>query len=178
MDQILREATEKNLYNLVTEVKKDMDALEIPYDDKVPFKFNTRAKRFNAVCRLKYDEYFNKYAYLIEINRTYFIMQNLKGLKSTIAHELIHSAFPSDGHLGSWKEYAQKMTLNSNKKYEITRCTARTYNEPEPEYKYIVYCPDCGREWHYKIKCKGVKNVNNYICSGCKTHLQVKEFSK
>jgi predicted SprT family Zn-dependent metalloprotease len=107
--------------------------------------------------------------------------QDYEQIRKTLCHELGHFVAPKNHHDHIWKVRANKIGERWNFKAE--RLTNNeTFNKAAKEiraqrsndYKYAVYCPECGNEWKYKTKCQIVKSPGRYICSSCKTSLKVK----
>ena len=157
------------LYQIVKEVKQDMDRLSIPYDNEVPIKVNRRLSRALGRCCYRGGK-----AYAIELS-TIIINSDVQELKNTIAHELIHSATIGDNHGGKWKYYADKMTKSSN--YTVTRLhdnTKLNYDALMSKYKYKTVCTTCGSEGHYSKKTNFIEhlikhdgNGKPWYCSKC-----------
>lgn len=95
-----------------------------------------------------------------------------KDLQNTVIHELLHAVCSRKrhyGHTGLWKIYAEKVSRKTE--YKITRlandkewCNSDERNERRKcgEYKYLVRCGNCGKEYKYKSYCKAIR----YIMSG------------
>lgn len=105
--------------------------------------------------------------------------QDYDQIRKTLCHELGHFVAPREHHSYLWKARANK--IGARWGFEMTRCTNNeTFNnaakqlkaERSRDYKYKVYCPDCGTEWKYKTRCQIVKNPNRYLCSKCKINLK------
>jgi transposase-like protein len=78
-----------------------------------------------------------------------------------------------------WKARANK--IGARWGFEMTRLADNeTFNNAakemraskSSEYKYKVYCPDCGTEWKYKTNCQIVQSPGRYVCSQCNTSLK------
>lgn len=170
------------LNRLIEEVKVDMKLADIPFNNNCPIELNSRLSR--ALGRCKYRRGWDgcRHAYVIEINEMYFENATDNELKSTICHELIHSAKQcvGCGHRGLWKRYSERMEVNYPDKYIIKRTryskqyTEALRNKRENLYKYEVYCPECGATWRRKTKCKLVQHPNYYKCGRCNTDLRVR----
>lgn len=171
-----------DLDRLVEEVKVDMEVAGIPFDDDCHIKLNSRLSRALGKCKYRRSWDGSMCAYVIEINKMYFENATDNELKSTICHELIHSAKQciGCGHKGLWKRYTERMEENYPDKYIIKRTTySEQYVETlrkkkENLYKYEVYCPECGTTWRRKTKCKLVQHPNYYSCGKCNTSLKVR----
>ncbi len=107
--------------------------------------------------------------------------QDYDQIRKTLCHELGHFVAPKNYHDHIWKVRANK--IGARWGLEAERCTDNeTFNNAAKQmrakksnnYKYIVYCPECGNEWKYKTQCKIVKSPSRYMCSDCKKNLKVK----
>lgn len=105
--------------------------------------------------------------------------QDYDQIRKTICHELGHFVAPRENHGYLWKVRANKIGMRWG--LEMERCTDnKTFNEAakqmraerNSDYKYRVYCPDCGIEWKYKTKCQIVQKPGRYRCSGCNVNLK------
>ena len=173
---------ETYLYELVEEVKRDMDEVWIPYNDECPIKLNNRLSRTLGRCRYKRDYLGERYPYVIEIQTLYLEHGIEKEIKSTICHELIHSASDClfSGHTGNWKRYAEIMEKCYPNKYIIKRTTtvSNQYANAAKEkqkvsvYKYEAYCPKCGATWKRKSKCELITNPHRWRCRRCGVNLE------
>ncbi len=170
------------LDRLIKEVKFDMEAIGVPFNEECPIELNNKLSRALGRCKYRRDWNGSMYAYVIEINEMYFESATDNELKSTICHELIHSAkrCVNCGHKGFWKRYSERMEVNYPDKYIIKRTTySKQYTEAlrkkkENSYKYEVYCPKCGATCRRKSKCKLVQHPEYYSCGRCNTDLKVR----
>lgn len=97
-------------------------------------------------------------------------------LKSTMAHELLHTIPGCMNHGPKWKAEAARV----NRYYpelKISRtCSMSEFgiDSQERKDKYIVKCAKCGREWKYQRKPQiwewVGRNISPYTCpcGGCK----------
>lgn len=101
--------------------------------------------------------------------------QDYEQIRSTLCHELGHFVAPKEKHSTLWKARANKIgkrwgceasRLTYNETFVAATAQARS------NYKYRVYCPNCGTEWKYKKNCQTVQNPGRYICSKCKSTLK------
>lgn len=164
----------KDLKALLKEVLEDFDALDIKYGKIVEITPNSRAKSRWGQCRKRPDGYY------ININ-TALLADDVpdKGAKDTIAHEVCHTIKGCMNHGPEWKHYAQmlsvfgyliKRTGSAEDKGISTASVAVTKN-----YKYMLYCRKCGKQYYYCTKSKAVTAVStqkyhNYRCSCCGSH--------
>lgn len=90
-------------------------------------------------------------------------------LQSTIIHEVIHTLPGCFNHGPKFK----KVCNDINKVYpefELQRATAMSKYGIEREvkpFKYIIECPHCGKQYHYKKKSKFIDILNTCRCGVC-----------
>ncbi len=98
------------LDRLIKEVKFDMEAIGVPFNEECPIELNNKLSRALGRCKYRRDWNGSMYAYVIEINEMYFESATDNELKSTICHELIHSAkrCVNCGHKGFWKDIVKE----------------------------------------------------------------------
>ena len=136
--------------------------------------FNTRAIKRYGQCKRINDKSFE-----ININKTFTEVCDIKDVKNTIVHEILHSLPNGMTHKGAWARYANQVN-HMLPHYHITRTNSyEGYAEAKPEAKYIMYCPDCGREWKRYKKTEMISNIlkgnsRGYHCPDCKTLVKVK----
>lgn len=146
----------KQLFQYVEDCTRDLNKLgyNIGY---IPAKFNDR-KGVVGICNRKNGEF------SIEINRTFFMNESEKEVKSTVYHELIHTIPGCWNHGGLWKSIADMV----NKTYDAD--IKEIYSNKklfEDEYKYIVMCPNCGIVAKFFRKSNRLKNISEYHCGKC-----------
>lgn len=136
--------------------------------------FNTRAiKRFGQCKRKGFN------CFEININKIFAQHCKIEDVKNTIVHEILHSLPNGMTHKGAWARYANQVNYMLPH-YHITRTNSyKGYAEAKPDAKYIMYCPDCGREWKRYKKTDMITNIlkgnsRGYHCPDCKTKVKVK----
>lgn len=161
-----------NIYlNSVAKIcQKELDALNIPYAKDITFSVNTRAKSRWGQC--KHNKVTDTYS--INIAEVLCDPANVKGLKNTIIHELLHSTPNGMSHTGEWKRYAAM--VNRHYGYNIKRCSSSDEKGCElpkapKEYKYIFQCEYCGHIYKRQRKPKWYDRIEQVTCGGCGGHL-------
>ena len=163
--------TYKELMEVFDTTKKEVSTIHSEVENiQYSVRFNSRFNKALGRCtKVGYN------SYLIEINPTYANMVELSSLKNTIVHEIIHSLPRCMNHGPIWKEKAAKMATLG---YTIKRVSVETnysqYRKNNIKYKYIVYCPDCGREWKKQKSSAVTQRPERYICPCGKQNLKVK----
>ena len=170
----------KELEQIASECKKDIEALGIELGTIVRYTINTRAKSRWGQCKGVSSKGVLKGW---EISISSVLMDDavdIMALKNTVAHELLHTVGGTRGHTGLWKIYAERM--NKTYGYNIKRCTSSEEkgiaNDDAKVPKYIIECENCGHEYKYYRKCKMVQLCmtrpeyvrKNCRCSLCKSH--------
>lgn len=150
----------RDLQKLVEEVKSDMKKTGVPYNNNFSVCLRDKGSS-NGMCYYDLER--------IDINKGLFEYGDIKGVKTTICHELIHSALGYDEKHGKlFRHYARRMgklgyDIHTTNHYEWDRRKA---------YKYVLYCPNCGLQWGYKTKCDRIKNPGKYMCARCFSNLK------
>lgn len=111
------------------------------------------------------------------------ISSNLKTdynqIRKTLCHELGHFVAPYEHHSYLWKVRTDKIgarwgfkasRISYNETFHSAANAIRA--QKSSEYKYKVYCPECGAEWKYKSNCNIVQHPDRYRCGKCKTTLK------
>lgn len=168
----------KNVLELRTVFSDVIQELEPIFPEvkniKYQVVFNTRAIKRYGQCKRINDKSFE-----ININKTFTEVCDIKDVKNTIAHEILHSLPNGMTHKGAWARYANQVN-HMLPHYHITRTNSyEGYAEVKPEAKYIMYCPDCGREWKRYKKTEMITHIlrgnsRGYHCPDCKTKVKVK----
>lgn len=160
----------KNLKQYAQVCMNELDDLGIPYRN-AEWKTSSRATKWYGRCECRNGKY------TIKISDK-LLQDNISDypLKNTIIHELLHTTCMNDRHGGEWLRMAKK--VNANTKYNITKLS--NYEKygvhmNKHEYKYEVYCPNCGTIGRYKRKCATTEHLERYMCAKCKGDLKVRE---
>lgn len=94
------------------------------------------------------------------------------GIKSTIAHEYLHTCDGCLNHGALWKRYASMVSdlyninrANTMEQNGISKEVANTIHNSG--VKYAVICSNCGHEWKYKRMCKTLRVIDRCTCPYC-----------
>jgi len=163
----------RDLQAVAQECIKELDSIGIKCGKIKEFKVNRRAQRW-GLCR----HYSNEGYCIIEISDTLLDERNdIKGLKNTIIHELLHSCTPGAGHKGEWKRLADLVRCKLG--YNIKRVSNESekgvlinHHSREKGYKYAVSCVDCGYTYRRKKLSKVITHPSVYHCGKCGGVLQ------
>lgn len=160
----------KDFNTMVNEVYISLRRRGVPIKN-CPVTISHRLKRAfgKTRCKIRYG----KRSYSIQI-ASYLVENGSEhGIKSTIAHEYIHTCNGCMNHGALWKRYGNMVS----DLYDISRCT--TYESKgisenamqyiREQYKYIVKCTTCNHEWKYKRMCKTLKLIDRCTCPYCNT---------
>lgn len=167
----------RNLLRYVEECKEELDSLNIEYGNVISWTINTRATRRWGQCKRKGSDY------AINISEILLDERNdVKGLKETIIHELLHTISGCMNHGEKWQMYANE--VNACLGYEISRIS--TMDEKglceeckqvrEEEYKkqynarpiYRLICKECGNTYTYHRAGYYVQHYKDCWCHLCK----------
>lgn len=154
----------KDLMKLVVECQRDLTSLNIRTGKVRNWTVNTRAKARWGYCAKVAKG-------LFDIQIAAALLQDEvddQAVKDTIVHELLHTIPGCFKHTGKWKQYAN--TINHLlPQYEIKR--GSSYEEkgledtrPEPKYRYVLKCLQCGAEIKRQKKSAAVEHPEHYRC--------------
>lgn len=158
----------KDLQSMYEEVKVDLRRNEIPFKEGVSISLNNRFIRKLGVTTRSQGKY------KIQIQGTYFEYGKDIDVRSTIAHELIHTTEKGFNH-GTWFKYYASI-LNKTGKYKVVvRAKGSEMCEEvnnKLDYRgslYTVTCSSCDGRWNYGRMCNTLKYIKMYNCPYCKT---------
>lgn len=95
----------------------------------------------------------------------------LDSLRTTVFHELLHSAPGTSGHKGKWKQYAE--ALNRITGLNIKRTTSAEEKgisideEHNMAVKFMCECQTCGLQMIRYRDCKFARTSHRYRCGHC-----------
>ena len=154
----------KDLRKLAGECQSDLLSVNIHIGKVRNWSVNTRAKaRWGLCTRVSKG--------LFDIQISAALLQDDvddNAAKDTIVHELLHTIPGCFKHTGKWKQYAETV----NFLLPQYRIKARSSYEdkgledtrPEPEYRYILKCLQCGMEIKRQKKSAAVEHPERYRC--------------
>ena len=105
--------------------------------------------------------------------------QDYDCIRKVMCHEVGHFVAPKQNHGYLWKVRADKIgakwgfdasRLTSNETFSNAAMEARM--SKISNYKYRLFCPQCGSEWKYKTECQAVKHPVWYQCRKCRCGLK------
>lgn len=163
----------KDFNTMVNEVYISLRRRGVPIKN-CPVTISHRLKRAfgKTRCKIRYGErsyYIQIASYLVENGSEH-------GIKSTIAHEYIHTCDGCLNHGALWKRYGNMVS----DLYDISRCSTyeskgisenavQAIQANREQFKYIVKCTTCNHEWKYKRMCKTLKLIERCTCPYCNT---------
>lgn len=164
----------KDLMKLVEECRRDLLSVHILPGDVRNWSVNKRAKA--------------RWGYCVKVARGLFDIQIAASLlqddvddqavKDTIAHELLHTVPGCFKHTGKWKQYATAVNyllpqynIKAQSSYEDKGLED---TRPEPEYRYVLKCLQCGAEIKRQKKSAAVEHPEHYrcVCGGRLTRIK------
>lgn len=156
----------RDLQKVARECMKELDAIGIQYGNVKRFEINTRAKKRWGQCKVVPGGF--------TINISAFLLDettDIKGLKNTIIHELLHTCKGCLNHGAEWKRLAAK--VNRAYGYNIKRtssadekgCTCRD-NETIRQIKHKLVCSNCNHVFIRYKESNLTKHPDRYLC-GC-----------
>ena len=163
---------EEKLKNLYNQCIQELLSIGINMNDaiygKIEIKLSARNNKRYGCCkqenpdkkykvikkigRKKYVQYERFNSHTIEISKWVMELDD-RIIKNTIMHELIHCMPFCNNHGDMFKKYARY--INKHLGYEISRLGNKSedYKKSnveytEKEYKYLIKCTSCGKEFH------------------------------
>ena len=180
-----KDITDKRILEIWEEVKAEAKSL-YPYyfEDCEPELYQDNSYSHLGLCSQSYINPREKNVDKIKQSRCIITISSCLGqdydqIRKTICHELGHFVAPKEYHGYLWKVRADKIGMRWGLKMSRTT-NNKTFNEAAKkmraeksrDYKYRVYCPDCGTEWKYKTRCQIVQTPNRWRCGKCKSNLK------
>ena len=154
--------TTDKLHGLMQDCIAELKCYGIPVSDKIyPAVYINR----NWMSRVGQCEEIDGH-YFISIS-SILMGDNLKTIKQTLLHELIHTCPDCMNHGEQWQKYVG--TANKKGGYNIKRTTnSKAFSEyGDNNAKYIMRCKQCNiRVYRYRMS-KLVKSPNSFRCSKC-----------
>ena len=161
----------KDFETMVNEVYISLRKRGIPIVN-CPVTVSNRLKAVygNTHCKVRFGER----SYYIQIASFLVEHGSENGIKSTIAHEYIHTCDGCMNHGKLWKHYASMVSdmydINRADTMENKGISQNVANAiHNSSIKYIVKCGTCNHEWKYKRMCKTLKVLDRCACPYCNT---------
>lgn len=160
----------RNLQKIYYECVQECKNAKIPIRDNKVIKIGLMTDELEDFYGVCYKE-LNNEGFSIYINPLLFNENcNIKELKETIIHELIHTCSRCWTHGKTWMKYANIM--NNKYSYELT--TIKDYdaifNKEKPILHHYI-CPNCGSIYNTRTINECDYNPNNYkICLFCRSN--------
>ncbi|MEE0956504.1 MAG: hypothetical protein UH734_00300 [Ruminococcus sp.] len=155
----------RDLERYALECMEELDRLNIKYSPNISFVINTRAKARFGLCERIGNSYVIEISQLLLDER----VDEKKGLKSTIMHELLHTCRGCMKHTGRWAELSK--TVNEAYGYNIKRATNPTERgipeELQIPAKHLVQCDECGALIPRQRMSALIKQPEKYRCAKC-----------
>ena len=152
------------------ECMKELDALNIRYSPNISFVINTRATTRLGLCKKLGNSYVIEISSLLLDER----VDAVRGLKTTIMHELLHTCRGCMKHTGRWAELAAK--VNAAYGYHVTRAASPDEGiipgELRKPPRYFIRCVKCGMQIPRQKRSPLVNHPENYRCAKCGGALQ------
>lgn len=156
----------RDLQKVAKECMKELDKIGIQYGKVKEFSVNTRAKKRWGQCKTVPGGFTINIAACLLDETT-----DIKGLKNTIIHELLHTCKGCLNHGAEWKRLAAK--VNRAYGYGIKRtssadekgCTCRETGTVR-HIKHKLVCKNCGHVFVRYRESKLTKMPDHFLC-GC-----------
>lgn len=166
------------LIDYASRARKVLLAYSLIADEKIPVELNSRLVRAFGRCCFRQNQITGvRTVKKIELQTSFYHSKvSDTDIISTLIHEYLHSLFLYDGHQGNWKHYAEYITATSC--YNITATSSFKEFDPydNEEYKYELYCPQCGMVMKKYKKITGMaSHPQDYNHRGCHEKLKVRK---
>lgn len=175
-------ATEKEICNLsdtellncmIASVKKDLDDLNIQYEDKKKITINSRLSTTRGRVVHRHSEILK-----IELSALLVKSRDLRKIQNTICHELLHTnpecLRTSCTHDGEW---ARLMNIVNQHGYDVrAKYPAEGMTELERKkdaFHYSLECQNCGWKKGYRRNSSSLQTIRDhpdshpYLCPKC-----------
>ena len=155
----------RDLEKYALECMEELDRINIKYSPNISFVINTRATSRLGLCQKMGESYVIQISSVLLDDR----VDEKKGLKTTIMHELLHTCRGCMKHTGKWAELAKK--VNEAYGYSIKRAATPSDNiipwELQTPPKYVIKCMGCGEIVLRQKKSPLVEHPERYRCAKC-----------
>lgn len=156
----------RDLQKIAHECMGELEGIGIRTGIVLDFSIDWKSTKFYGVCeRVGYD------CYRIKVSHRMLNEEiDIRELKDTIFHELLHTCDGCMNHGYEWKKQAD--IVNRKLGYNIKRCASFELNQKirelyANEYKYMFECTECGRKVGRTRACQFTKYYNLYSCGHC-----------
>lgn len=145
---------------VVEEAVRDLCSVGVSIPDVagIRFRFNVRMKPWGRYV------HFGRTILISDAN----VMGGTAPVRNTVAHELIHAAYPYAGHGREFKRCAALVNAAFPGKYSISRLTSYgsvlTLEQAVEFYPYVTYCGKCGKFWGHRRMTRSVYDCNLFRC--------------
>lgn len=182
-----KDVTDPRILEIWEEVKAEAKALYPQYFEGCePELYQDNSYKHLGLCSQSFHNYYEKNVDKIRHSRCIITIsaklgQDYDQIRKTLCHELGHFVSPKEKHGYLWKSRADRIgkrwgfeatRLTRNETFSNAARQAREEVKKKTEYKYRLYCPECGTEWKYKTKCEKIQNPDRWRCGKCKTTLK------
>ena len=135
-----------------------------PITQSIYFKPCTGRSR-NGWCKAPSEESRNKDFCIIGINK---MLIHDNDIVTVVVHEVLHSFEDArhNGHKGNWIRRVEIMKQTYPQMSGLARCNK--YDRDEKQWKYLVKCTNCGREWKYVNEPSWIDDTRHLRCTRCK----------
>ena len=155
----------KDLMKLAGECQRDLLSVQIRTGKVRNWSVNTRAKARWGLCTRVAKGLFD-----IQISSA-LLQDDVddQAVKDTIVLELLHTIPGCFKHTGKWKQYADTVNfllpqynVKARSSYEDKGLED---TRPQPEYRYVLKCLQCGAEIRRQKKSAAVEYPEHYRCA-------------
>lgn len=166
----------RNLQQLLKECMEEVKSLKIHIGDIKSIEWATLTDAWGK-CRREWEN--DHFAYYLKVSREFQTeCINIKELKATICHEILHTCNGCYRHGKRWVNYALKMDAKYHYGIALFKSRYDIVNSESPVIHKIV-CPNCGGGWEIKdiSDWNHVQNITtggkHLLCVWCNHQMKI-----
>lgn len=164
-NEVCKTRTEKELYDLFGTALSIVSMLKVDplYPIDLELKFAKSVRKF-AFCYVDH----RKATSTIHLTDTLLLLDD-DMILNTLIHELLHTLPNCQNHGPQWKAYGKKIHKMTG--IEISRLGELPIPASQLNYKYVIKCTNCGKEYGFARMSKVLNNLAYHNC-GCGGNLE------
>lgn len=170
--------------------KRSKELYPVLFETCTPKLYIDNSKSHLGKCVTQYSKtYYSKHELQKDINTnnirykdaciilSKYILHNNAKVLDVLCHEFGHFVSPASHHDYLWRMRANKIGQTwgiTNERLDTSKVLEEGMEQQgvnKEQYKYIIECPTCHRQWKYKRICDTIRHCEKYICTKCKQNL-------
>ena len=157
-NQVCKTRGEREIYDLFETALSIVSRLKVdplyPVDMELKFAKSVRKFGFCCVDHLKETS-------TIHLTDTLLLLDD-DSILNTLIHELLHTLPNCQDHGSQWKAYSKEIYKMTG--IEISRLSELPIPASQLNYKYLIKCSQCGKEYGFGRTTKVLNNLSGYNC--------------